>query len=85
MWVAVDRIEGNTVVLVSDEEKIFHVAVADYKTLTALSPQESHILQCEIRDGHIISARYDPHETDRRLAAARARLQRLINKNNGKG
>lgn len=85
MWLSLDRIEGDTVILIDDNEGLYHVTASAYETLTGLSPRETHMLWCEVRDGVILSARFDPEETDRRTQAARDRLRRLVNKNNDKG
>ncbi len=81
MWLSVDRIEGSFVVLVADDEQIYHLDVSAYESLTGLSPQEAHMLWVEARDGTILSARYDPEETTRRKQAAQDRLNRLLRKN----
>lgn len=79
MWMSVDRIEKDLVVLIADDETVYHVKVADYETLVSRPPQETHVLWVETRDKNILSARFDPQETDCRTAAAKARLHRLIN------
>ena len=33
MWLCVDRIEGNTTILLDDEERSYHLTVADYTAL----------------------------------------------------
>ena len=81
MWMSVDRIEKDLVILIADDETLYHVKVADYETLVGRPPQETHVLWTETRDGNILSARYDPEETSRRLQAAKDRLQRLLRKN----
>lgn len=85
MWLSVDRIEGDLVILIDDEETVYRLSVAAYQTLVGQPPRESHMLWCEV-DGEIIrSARLDPDETERRTQAARDKLTRLINKSNRKG
>lgn len=85
MWLSVDRIEGDIAVLVADDEAVYHVTAAEYLGMVGQPPQETHVLWGTIRDGRILTARYDATETERRTQAARERLQRLINKNNRKG
>ncbi len=85
MWLSVDRIEGALVVLVADDETVHHVTTTEYQALVGQPPQETHVLWGEIKNGRILAARYDAAETERRIQAARKRLQRLINKNNRKG
>ena len=80
MWMSVDRIEKDLVILIADDETVYHVKVADYETLVGRPPQETHMLWTEIGDGNLLSACYDPEETARRLQAAKDRLQRLLRK-----
>ncbi len=77
MWLTVDRIEGDKVVLISDDETLFNVEVATLKTRLGAMPAEAQVLQCDLRGGHIRSARFDPEETLRRTQAAEERLRRL--------
>ena len=79
MWMSVDRIEGFVVVLIADDEQVYHLDITAYEALTGIPPTETHMLWCEVRDGLIISARFDPTETEGRLSAASAKLRRLIN------
>ena len=86
MWISVDRVENGIVVMISDDMQIYHLDTAAYEALTGLPPKETHVLWCEVRDGIIVTARFDPEETHRRINAARERLQRLLHlKNNRKG
>ena len=78
MWLCVDRIEKDTVILLDDEEKLYRLSSADYTALTGVSPAESAILAAEIQDGRITAAVYDEAETAARMRAARARLDRLF-------
>ena len=78
MWLCVDRIEGNIVVLQDDEEKLYRLSVTDFTKLTGIAPAESAILAAEVTDGHISAATYDEAETATRMAAARAQLDRLF-------
>lgn len=80
MWLAVDRIEGDTVVLMDDDEVTYHLSAQAYIELTGCAPTESTVLQARVEDGRILSAACDGDETQRRLAAARARLDRLIHR-----
>ena len=77
MWLAVDRIEGNTVILIADDETVFNMEIAALKTLLGTMPTEAQILQCDLLAGRICSARFDPEETLRRTQAARERLRHL--------
>ena len=83
MWLCVDRLERidtGLVVLVSDEEKIYHLTRSEYVNLTGKDPAESDMLWAEIVSGRITSATYDEGETTARRAAAKARLNRLFDK-----
>ena len=81
MWMSVDRIEKDLVVLIADDETVYRVKVTEYNTLVGTPPQETHMLWAETREGNILFARYDPEETSRRLQAAKDRLQRLLRQN----
>ena len=80
MYLCVDRIEGNTVVLQDDEEKLYRVDVPTYVALVGREPVESDVLTAEMAEGSICSASYNGTETEARKAAARARLNRLFGK-----
>ena len=80
MWLSVDRIEGNTVVLLDEKEKVYRLAVDAYIALVAQEPAESDMLAAEVEEGSIRSAVYDEAETLARKAAARERLNRLFGK-----
>ena len=80
MYLCVDRIEGNTVVLLDDEEKLYHMDVPAYVALVGRKPAESDVLTAEVAEGSIRAAAYDEVETQTRKAAARARLNRLFGK-----
>lgn len=80
MWLSVDRIEGNTVVLLDEKEKVYRLAVDAYIALVAREPAESDMLAAEVEEGSIRSAVYDEAETLARKAAARERLNRLFGK-----
>ena len=80
MWLSVDRIEGNTVVLLDEKEKVYRLAVDAYIALVAREPAESDMLAAEVEEGSIRSAVYDEAETLARKTAARERLNRLFGK-----
>lgn len=80
MWLCVDRIEKDTVILLDDDERVYPLSRADYTALVGIPPAESAMLAVEIRDGCIVSAAYDEAETAARAAAARSRLNRLFGK-----
>ena len=80
MWLCVDRIEGNTVVLLDEKEEIYRMDRAAYVTMVGRDPAESDILSAEAEEGRVLKAAYDPEETASRKAAARARLNRLFGK-----
>ena len=80
VWLSVDRIEGNTVVLLDEKEKVYRLAVDAYIALVAREPAESDMLAAEVEEGSIRSAVYDEAETLARKAAARERLNRLFGK-----
>ena len=79
VWMSVDRIENETVILVDDEEKIHPLPANRYQALTGLPPRESDVLEVILDDGGAIrSAVYSEAETNRRKEAARNRLNRLF-------
>ena len=80
MWLCIDRIEGNTVVLLDDEEKIYCLAADAYIALVGREPAEGDMLTAEAEEGSIRSAVYDERETLVRKATARERLNRLFGK-----
>ena len=80
MWLCVDRTEGDTVVLLDDEERIYRLDRAAYVAMVGRAPAESDILSAEAEEGRVLKAAYDPEETASRKAAARARLNRLFGK-----
>ena len=80
MWLCIDRIEGNTVVLLDDGEQVYHLNAAAYETLVGRAPAESDVLTATVENGTVLTARYDGAETERRKTAARARLHRLFGK-----
>ena len=78
MWMSVDRIENETVILVDDEEKIHSLPADRYQALTNIPPRESDVLDVTL-DGDVIhTAVYSESETKRREEAARKRLNRLF-------
>ena len=56
MWLCVDRIEGNTTILLDDEERGYHLTVADYTALVGRAPAESDVISAEVQEGSILSA-----------------------------
>ena len=80
MWLCVDRIEGDTVVLTDEGEGLYRMARADYTALTGPEPAESDMLSAEAEGDRILSAAYDSAETVARKEAARRRLKRLFGK-----
>ncbi len=78
MWLCVDRLEGEWVVLTDEAEAIYRLSVADYTVLTGRKPRESDILSATVEAGRITAARVDDDETARRKEAARIRLDRLF-------
>ena len=80
MWLCIDRIEGNTVVLLDDEEKVYCLAADAYIALVGRDPADGDMLAAEAEEGSILSATYDEGETFARRAAARERLNRLFGK-----
>ena len=78
MWLCVDRIEGNTVVLLDEKEGIYRMDRAAYVAMVGREPAESDILSAETEGGIIRSAAYDEAETAARKERARARLNRLF-------
>lgn len=80
MWLCVDRIEGDTVVLTDEDEKLYRLKVADYVALTGKAPAESDLLTAEAEGDRILSAAFDSEETAARKKSARKRLDRLFGK-----
>ena len=80
MWLCIDRIEGNTVVLLDDREKVYSLTVYAYTDLVGRDPAEGDLLSAAVEEGSILSATYDEGETLARRAAARERLNRLFRK-----
>ena len=80
MWLCVDRIEGDTVVLTDEHEQIYRLKVVEYAALTGKDPVESDVLTAETEGDRILSAAYDSEETAARKEAARKRLDRLFGK-----
>ena len=78
MWLCVVRTEGNTVVLMDDQEKIYRMDRAAYAAMVGRDPAELDILTAEVEGGRVLTAAYDPEETASRKAAAKARLNRLF-------
>lgn len=81
MWLSVDRIEEGVsepiVVLVADDEKIYHLTADAYRALTGRAPQVNTMLDGLIQDGSIVSAVCSDEETERRLDEARAWMERM--------
>ena len=78
MWLCVDRIEGDTVVLTDEGERLYRMARADYTALTGREPAESDMLSAEVEGDRILSAAYDEAETAARRESARKRLNCLF-------
>lgn len=78
MWLYVDRVEGQTVVLTDENEEIRRVSVAEYVTLVGRRPAESDVLAAEVEGDTLLSAVYSEEETRTRKEAARGRLNRLF-------
>ena len=77
MWLVVDRIEENTVILQDEGEALYTLTVADYTALAGQPPVESLVLDAQVDGLRILTLTPSPEETERRLAAARDRLRRL--------
>ena len=80
MWLCVDRIEKNTVILLDDSDTVYSLPSDDYVALVGLPPAESAVLSAEVREGRILAASYDATETAARKEAVQARLNRLFGK-----
>ena len=78
MWLCVDRVEGNTVVLLDDGERVYSLHRAAYTAMVGKDPAESDILAAEVEGDRILSAAYDESETRTRKETARKRLNRLF-------
>ena len=77
MWLVVDRIEANTVILQDDGETLYTLSADDYIAMTGESPTESLVLDARMDGGSILALMPSPEETERRRVAARERLARL--------
>ena len=77
MWLTVDRIEENTVILQDRDEALYTLSVQDYTAMAGEPPVESLVLEAQVADGKILSLTPSREETERRLSAARERLHRL--------
>lgn len=77
MWLTVDRIEENTVILLDREEVLYTLSVKDYTAMAGEPPAESRVLDAQVAEGRILTLISSPEETERRLSAARDRLKRL--------
>ena len=80
MWLCVDRIEGDIVVLVDERDKTLSLTRGEYLTLVGVPPAESDMLSATVTHGRLVEATRDEAETAARKAAARARLERLFGK-----
>ena len=78
MWLCVDRIEEDTVVLLDDEERVYRLSRAAYTATVGRAPAESDILSAEVEGERILSAVFDQDQTKARKEAARGRLNRLF-------
>ena len=78
MWLCVDRIEKNVVILLDDDESIYRLSLPAYIELVGIPPAESAVLSATVQDGHILTAVYSEAETAARKEAAQARLNRLF-------
>ena len=78
MWLCVDRIEADTVILLDDGETSYALSRAAYTALVGREPAESDILAAEVEGMRILTAAYDGVETAARREAARKRLNRLF-------
>ncbi len=81
MWLCVDRIEKDTVILLDDRDTVYSITCNDYVALVGLPPAESAILAAEVKEGRILAASYDAAETSARKDAMRAKLNRLFGRN----
>ena len=78
MWLWVDRIEENTVVLLDDGERVYRLSCAAYTAMVGRAPAESDILSAEVEGERILSAVFDQDQTQTRKEIARRRLNRLF-------
>lgn len=78
MWLCVDRMEFETVLLMDDDEKMYALSADAYTALTGCPPREGDMVEGTVTDGVVTAAVYDPAETEARAAAARERLHRLF-------
>ncbi len=77
MWLILDRIEADTVILQDEDEALYTLTVQEYTAMTGEAPVESLALDAQVADGTILTLTPSPEETERRLSAARERLKRL--------
>ena len=69
-----------TVILISDDENTYRLPAEVYTALTGRAPKEGTMLDARIENGTVTSAVYSDAETERRLAEARAWLERMKNR-----
>ncbi len=76
---SIDRFEGNIAVCISDDDEQFDLP------REILGDMQAHdIFSAEVQNGALTDITPMPEERDRRLAANKARLQRLVNRQKGK-
>ena len=80
VWLSVDRIEENTVVLLDEDERVYTLSQESYIAMVGRVPAESDMLSATLSEGCVISAVFDEAETVSRKDAARERLNRLFGK-----
>lgn len=74
----VDRVvEGRAVVLVEDDGRVVEEFTVPTEELPAEGRTERSVLEVVFDDGELDHVRADPEETDRRLAEAKRRFDRL--------
>lgn len=77
MWLVLDRIEADAVILQDENEALYTLTVQEYTALTGDAPVESLVLEAQVADGRIRTLIPSPEKTERRMSAARERLRRL--------
>ena len=81
MYASCDRKEGRFTVLIADDENEYVIPTEYLEALLGAGVQSGDVLSISVEAGAeygISSAKIDTDETERRRAAARARLERLL-------
>ena len=74
----IDRFEGErAVLLLEDDEEVAAELVVSERRLPEDALHTDAVLSVRVRDGELVTAEYDPEETERRTSDAQSRFDRL--------